>query len=83
MFFCRGKMGGGINLNWIFRYMYENQTFSYFGSYWFLYTYIGFLIMLPLLRVLAMNMTLETFWYIIILNAFFTGFLPIFQFYTQ
>ena len=81
--FLSWKDGGSINLNWILRFMYENQTFSYSGSYWFLYSYIGFLMMLPLLRVMAINMTSEVFWYILILNTLFTGFLPIFQYFTQ
>lgn len=36
--------------------------------YWFLYSYLGVLTILPILRPLAQNMTKNTFWYLIILQ---------------
>ena len=49
-------------------------------AYYFLYIYIGFLLMLPLWRILVRHMTNQLFLYLIALNLFFVGFIPIFSF---
>lgn len=66
-----------INLVWIFKTMYGTTTFSYSGAYWFLYSYIGFLIMLPFLRNIAKNLDKEQMIYMVIINTFVRGVLPV------
>lgn len=70
-----------FNISWILKNMYSSSTFSFSGSYWFLYSYIAFLIMLPILRIIAKHMTKEVLKYILVLHALFSGALPIFEFY--
>ena len=70
-----------IDLNWILRTIYTSTSFSYMGSYWFLYSYIVFLLMLPFLQVLAKYITKELVKYLLILNALLTGVLPVLEFY--
>lgn len=48
--------------------------------YWFLYEYLGFLIMLPLYRRMLQNMKDEEFHYLFLLYVFFTGALPILEY---
>lgn len=49
-------------------------------SYWYLYMYIGILIMLPFLRALARNITDTDFFYLLGLSILFTGVWPILQY---
>lgn len=49
-------------------------------AYYFLYLYISFLLMLPLWRALVRNLSNTLFLYLISLNLFFVGFVPIFSF---
>ncbi len=49
-------------------------------AYYFLYIYIAFLLMLPIWRVLVRNMTNWLFLYLIGLNLFFVGCVPVFSF---
>lgn len=81
-------------LNYI--YFYHNLNLSFFGhiskfftmiyasnmatAYYFLYIYIGFLLMLPLWRVLVRHMTNRLFLYLISLNLVFVGIVPVFSF---
>lgn len=59
-------------------------TITYAGNmataYYFLYIYIAFLLMLPLWRVMVRHMTEKLFLYLISLNLFFVGFVPVFSF---
>ncbi|RHP10541.1 acyltransferase [Dorea sp. AF36-15AT] len=71
--------GGEIDINWILRTIYTSTTFSFSGAYWFLYAYISFLIMLPLLKIIAQNITGEVLKYILGIYAVFGGILPIFE----
>ena len=71
-----------IDISWILRTMYSSSTFSFSGSYWFLYSYIAFLIMLPIFRIIAKHMTKEVMTYLLVLHALFGGVLPIFEFYS-
>ncbi len=48
-----------ISLFWILRYIYSNNNFSYAGCYWFLYAYIEFLLVLPLINILVKGITEE------------------------
>lgn len=63
--------------------MYSSSTFSFSGSYWFLYSYIAFLIMLPILRIIAKYMTKEVMIYLLVLYGMFCGILPILEFYLE
>lgn len=66
-----------MDLGWILKTIYGSTTFSYSGAYWFLYSYVGFLIMLPLLRIIAKSLNKELVLYIIVINTFVRGILPI------
>lgn len=44
--------------------------------YWYLYTYLGFLLMLPFLRPMVQNMPDRAFGYLLVLNLLFVGILP-------
>ena len=46
-------------------------------AYYFLYIYVGFLLMLPIWRKLVRAMTSELFLYLIALNLFFVGCVPV------
>ena len=46
-------------------------------TYWYLYSYIGVLLMLPLYRKIAKNMTKQDFLALFLIKLFFTSFLPI------
>ncbi len=72
-----------IDLGWILKTMYSSSTFSFSGSYWFLYSYIAFLIMLPILRIIAKYMTREVMIYLLVLYGIFNGILPILEFYLE
>ena len=48
--------------------------------YWFLYEYLGFLVMLPLYRRMLQNMKEEEFHYLFLLYIVFTGALPIIEY---
>lgn len=47
---------------------------------WFLYEYLAFLIMLPLIRKMAKSLTKNDYLYILIINLIFVGILPILEF---
>ena len=73
----------GLNLSFFghlskfFTLMYSSNMAT---AYYFLYIYIGFLLMLPLWRILVRHMTNQLFLYLIALNLFFVGFIPVFSF---
>lgn len=46
-------------------------------QYWYLYTYLGFLIILPLLRVLIKGMEEKHYWYLLAVGVLVAGILPI------
>lgn len=48
--------------------------------YWFLYEYLGFLVMLPLLRRMIRNLKEQEFHYLFLLYLVFTGALPIIEY---
>lgn len=66
-------------------------SLSYFGEtivrepiylpYWFLYSYVAFLIMLPVLRPLAQNMSEKTYWYLILLQVIWGSLKTMISFY--
>ena len=66
-----------MDFGWILKTIYGTTTFSYSGAYWFLYSYVGFLVMLPLLRAIARNLNKELILYLIVINTFVRGILPI------
>lgn len=66
-----------ISLIWFFKYIYSTQTMSYSGAYWFLYSYISFLLLLPFLRLMAENMQEQHVQYLLGVYLFFRLVLPI------
>ena len=71
------RNGTPMHFRWLLKIIYETTTFSYSGAYWFLYSYIGFLIMLPFLRSIARHLDKEQMIYMIIINTFVRGILPV------
>lgn len=65
------------HLSKFFTLMYSSNMAT---AYYFLYIYIGFLLMLPIWRILVRHMTNRLFLYLIALNLFFVGCIPIFSF---
>lgn len=49
-------------------------------AYWFLYAYLGLLVMLPLLRRLAAGMTRQDYLYLTVCEVVFVGVIPILQY---
>lgn len=47
------------------------------GIYWFLYEYIGYLLILPLLRKLVINMEIKDYQYLLIMGILFKGVLEV------
>ena len=51
----------------------EVYSCSVVGMFWFFYTYIGFLLILPFLRKMVRNMTSEDYRYLLVLGVIFKG----------
>lgn len=51
----------------------DTLTCSVTGVYWFLFSYLGFLFSLPLLRILAIHMTWKEFWLLVLCRTIFSG----------
>lgn len=68
-----------INLLWFFKYIYHNQYFSYSGCYWFIYSYISFLLIVPFLKVLADNIGRDQIKYLFIVAFIFSTFFPLLE----
>lgn len=66
-----------MDFGWILKTIYGTTTFSYSGAYWFLYSYVGFLIMLPFLRNIAQSLNREQIVYLILINTFVRGVFPV------
>jgi len=62
------------------RYLSITYTATMGTAYYFLYIYISFLLMLPLWRAMVRNLTNRLYLYLIGLNLFFVGFIPVFSF---
>lgn len=69
-----------MSLWWILNTLYSTTTFSFSGSYWFLYSYVAFLIMLPIFRIIAKHITREIMIYICTLYFVFGGMLPLLEY---
>lgn len=69
-----------MSLWWILNTAYSTTTFSFSGSYWFLYSYVAFLIMLPIFRIIAKHITRELMTYICTLYFVFGGMLPLLEY---
>lgn len=52
-------------------------------SYWYLYSYLGFLLMLPLLHRICRNMKASDFWIILFIHFVFSTIEPLMQFFVQ
>lgn len=68
-----------IDIPFILKTMYNTWGYSHSGSYWFLYSYIGFLILLPLLRLIAKGLDKNLMFYMIIVNTVACGVLPMLE----
>ena len=66
--------GGKFSLIAFFHKFYYDQTRYHL---WFVYSYIAFLITLPVLRALAQNLEDKYFYYMIALEIFFKGIIPV------
>lgn len=73
--------GTPIDIPFILKTMYNTWGYSHSGSYWFLYSYIGFLILLPLLRPIARALDKNLMFYMIVVNTVACGVLPILEYY--
>ena len=71
--------GSKMDLAWILKTIYSSTTFSFSGSYWFLYSYLAFLIMLPIFRIIANYLNKDIVIYIFVLYTVFRGVLPILE----
>lgn len=50
-------------------------------AYWYLYAYLGYLMMLPFLRKIAKGLKKEEFQYLFVIYTLFTGALPMFEYF--
>lgn len=66
-----------LNMAHFFTLMYSSTLAT---AYYFLYIYLGFLLMLPIWRALTRQMTNHLYLYLIGLNLVFVGIVPIFSF---
>lgn len=64
----------------LLRFLSITYTSNMATAYYFLYIYISFLLMLPLWRAMVRNLTNRLYLYLIALNLFFVGFIPVFSF---
>lgn len=71
-----GKMEDSVNY---FRWVYEYCDGV--PAYWYLYAYLGYLFMLPLLRKIARGLSKIEFQYVFVGYTIFTGLLPMFEFF--
>lgn len=65
-----------LSLSYFFKKLYSS---AFASAYWYLYAYLGYLLMLPLLRKFVSGMRDKDFLYLIALR-FVMAFLPIFEF---
>ena len=68
-----------IDIPFILKTVYSTWGYSHSGSYWFLYSYIAFLILLPFLRLIARGLNKHLVWYMIIVNTVVCGVLPLLE----
>lgn len=71
--FSLRKDFSAFDLGYFFRTIYSTQIYGYF---WFLYTYLGCLMLLPFLRKIARGVKGPEVVYLIVLQVFFDGVLP-------
>ncbi len=64
----------------VLRFLTLTYTSNMATAYYFLYIYISFLLMLPLWRAMVRNLTNAHYLYLIGLNLFFVGCVPVFSF---
>lgn len=64
----------------LLRYLSITYTSNMATAYYFLYIYVSFLLMLPLWRAMVRSLTNTHYLYLIGLNLFFVGFIPVFSF---
>lgn len=73
-----------LNFNWSqvngIEFLKSIYSSSIIVPYWYLYGYLGFLVVLPFLRKLAKNMTEKECYYMIALSVVFQGVIPCIQY---
>lgn len=62
------------------RFLRTIYTDQIVAPYWFLYAYLGFLMMLPLLRAMVRGMERPHYRYLLVLSVVFLGVLPVVQY---
>lgn len=72
-----GEFSNGGLKDFIIRFYTGNVHYSY----WFMYTYIAFLLMLPFFQHVAQHMTKKHFYYLIVICVLFTDVFPCLQGY--
>ena len=61
-------------------FLVKTYSLSMATSYWYLYSYLGLLLMLPFIRKMAKNMTENEYIYLAVMQIVFVGLLPILQY---
>ncbi len=73
------KNGTAVNIEWLLRYIYHNVNFSYSGCYWFIYAYIAFLVMAPILKIISDNINENDILYLIVIYILFCCCIPVIE----
>lgn len=76
--YCRPWLGGSLKLGDFWKHLYTNDI-GY--ALWYLYAYIGLLVMLPLLRKLVQGMDEKDYRYLFICYFFLTGIIPVMEYF--
>ena len=67
----------GMNISSFLSYIYSESATT---ALWYLYSYIGLLLMLPFLRKMVMNLSEKEYIYLFVGNIIFVGILPCVEF---
>lgn len=71
------KNGAGYDIVWYFKKLYMSEWAT---AYWYLYAYLGMLILLPIIRKMAKNMSDVEFMYLFFVTLLIRGVLPVFEY---
>ena len=72
----------GYRVNNILEFFSKIYVKEFVTPYWFLYAYLGLMIMLPFLRKMVKNMSRSDFKYLIVLHVLFFGVFQVFEYFT-
>lgn len=73
-----GRIEGGFDLKYFIEKIFSSQFAT---AYWFIYAYIGMLVMLPLLRKLVKSMSANEFYYLFSALLLLYGIVPILMYF--